>query len=298
MKIQSLYKLAVLALVSTSSLLNLQSQTLLLEYEFNDSGTTTTSTGSLPTVATMVNSGTTPTDLHGAAGSGVSGQSWDLAFNNTASTGMGSAGTGGGVSVGDLDAVDGLSSFTLQGWFNSSTAIGGVARLFEKNAGAGTSGFVLRADTTAGQLVLQVDNIAVTSSAAFGATNEWTFFAVSYDGTLTTNNVNFYLGDTTDAVSLVGTYTLNSGVVNANSVPIVLGNNTSLTGFTNIRPYDGYLDNMRVYGETTGAGGVLTLSQLEAVRAADLVPEPTVSMLLIGAGLVTVVFRRRHNRSI
>src|SRR5205085_5209175 len=67
----------------------------IFEYRFNETGTSAASTGLDPSPLTFQNSSGVISDLHSAAGLGVSGQVGDRAFDNTASTAMGDTGTGG-----------------------------------------------------------------------------------------------------------------------------------------------------------------------------------------------------------
>src|SRR5215212_8870733 len=73
--------------------------TPIFEYRFNEVGNLAASTGSDHTPVTFRNSSFV-TDLHSAAGLGVSSLPTDRAFDNTASTAMGGAGTGGIASTG------------------------------------------------------------------------------------------------------------------------------------------------------------------------------------------------------
>lgn len=274
---------------------NLHAQTLILDYDFNQvtgGGTTAPSTGGTTTSLNLYNSAGTLTNLHGAAGSGVSGNAGDLAFDNSASTGMGSGGTGGRAQSGNISAINSLQSFTLTGWFKtgSTTAIGNNAFLINNQSGT-TDGFRLYSGST-GALALNVNGVAVASSgtSTYAATEAWVFFAVTYDGTLSSNNVKFYIGNTSTATSLNVTRTLAQGTASANSGGFAVGNVLS----SNIRPFDGYLDNISVYGSQTDGSGVLNLAQIESVRQADLVPEPAnLAFLGCGAGLLAVICRRR-----
>src|SRR3990167_4139683 len=197
-----------------------QAQTAILKYTFDETGTTAPSTGSDVTAVTLRDNSVVgnATDLHSADGLGVSGGlTGDRAFDNTASTSMG--GSGGRADQADLAAIDTLTSFTLQGWFKTaeSTAIGG---------GGGTRKAVLLHNTSTSQgqtkgfelfgqqnkLKLAVDGSNVETSA-YGDTQSWIFFAVTYDGTLTptSDNVKFYKGSASSEVTLVETQTIDNG---------------------------------------------------------------------------------------
>src|SRR5215217_7435617 len=62
----------------------------IVEYRFNGTGTSAASTGNDTTSVNFFDGTNSPANLYGPAGSGVSGQAGDLAFDNRASTGMGS----------------------------------------------------------------------------------------------------------------------------------------------------------------------------------------------------------------
>lgn len=272
---QILKMVAVSAFIYLGAVAHGFSQSLIYEFKFNDSGVTTASTGSNNVILNMLNSSGTATDLHSFAGLGVSGQAGDLALNNSASTGMGASGSGG-VAISSSNSMSGISSFTLTGWFYSDgTTIRNAARLVDDssrfNLSAGGSGVL--------SLNVNSTSLAVSSDAAYLGVNQWVFFAVTYDGSVSTNNVSFYTGDLTHAVSQVGaSQTYNQGAFPTNTTNIAIGN---LNGGTYIRPFDGYLDDIRLYGATTGSGGVLSLSALEDLRQMDVVPEPSSQMLML-----------------
>ncbi len=242
----------------------------LIEFNFNSNSSPVTSSGTTAGVTGIVSPAT--------FAPGVSGLAGDYAFDNSASTGMGSLGTGGSVSGNSV--FPSLSSFTLQGWFKSGTAIAGAARLFDDYTNLGSTGFGLRADTTTGNLVLTIRGVnGGSTGAAYGTTNAWVFFAVSYD--FADENARFYVGASSTSVSLVNTAPMDvfgTGPTLLGTSNLVIGN---VVG-ANTRPYDGLLDNMRLFGAATGSTGALSLSELETLRANDIanVPEPATWTLL------------------
>lgn len=291
MKIPSTFAFLAAGLLSATVA---QSQIFIYNFNDNSNGTTTVSTGSNTATATIKNSSNVATNLRGASGSGVSGLSGDYAFDNAAaSTGMGSSGTGGYATATIGTAMDSLTSFTISGWMNPQTQINNAARVVEQVTGS-TSTWRLLSDN-AGRLTLQIATptsggyIQTTSAigSAYSGTGQWTFFAVTYDGTIAANNVKFYVGGTNSSVSQVGSIaSLNGGTLGINTGSMVMGGGPT-------RPLDALLDNLRIDGVTSGASGVLSSAQLETIRA-NAVPEPsTLALVVIPIGLVLALRRRR-----
>lgn len=280
----------------------------LVEYGFNETGLTAPSSGSAAGAGlSFFNAAGTAADLHGAAGGGVGGDlvghaqfGLDRAFDNTASTAMGNAGVGGLANTSaDVNAIDALTSFTLSGWFKTegATGITGFARLFVNESG--NVGMHLLGGDVAGELRPKVDNVELGTPdvQGYGDTQKWVFFAFTYDGTLTANNALFYKGYRNASesgvnpfqVSLIETRTMNVGAVAQDTSVLMIGNRTG----TRDRPFDGFLDNMRIHGSASDASGALSLVDLEDLRAGDvLVPEPG-SASLFALGLVGWLLRRR-----
>ena len=85
-----------------------------------------------------------------------------------------------------------------------------------------------------------------------------------------------------------------------NVIEMVLGNsshNPALADANN-RPFDGLLDNIRLYGSVSDNTGVLSLISLESIRSSDIaaIPEPSVAMLA-GIGMVALVSLRGRRRT-
>jgi len=253
----------------------------IVELLFNETGTNAADTGSSFNKALFTDANGAIADLHSGKGLGVSGVPEDRAFDNSTSTGMGSNGSGGHALQAYDDSVDGLLSLTLQGWFKADSAIGSLARVFAKQAG--NTGFLLLA-TSSGALSLEINNVASTiSSGKYSEVGQWVFFAVSYDGTATSNNVKFYKGSLANPVTLLETRSLNQGRAVTNSSGVSYANANGLQ-----RPLDAFVDNFRIFGSKTDGRGALTTPQLEWFRNKDIqsvTDVPVISISSTNGGL-------------
>jgi hypothetical protein len=263
----------------------------LVGYTFNDPSPLASSGSAVGVPALSIAS---PAIL-GASGSGVSGLVGDRALDNRAATSMGGTTNSSGgeaLHAADFNGIDALLKFTISGWFkvDSTNPVGGNAMLFANRSGA--SGVSLFGDPNVnGNLVLAVDN-GSNSSAGFGLTGAWVNYAVTYDGTILQPgpNVFFYAGGVGTPLALVGSGTNANGSGNDpasdESVPLTLGARI-LFGSVDADPFDGLLDNTRLFDE------IVPLSTLQALRIADtgVVPEPAILASTIAAGVV--LLRRR-----
>ncbi|XHR30936.1 MAG: LamG-like jellyroll fold domain-containing protein [Chthoniobacteraceae bacterium] len=245
----------------------------LFQYKFSETGSNVRNTGSaLNGDLTLYNSSGAVADMHSGDAGGLTGLTGDRAFDGTSATGMGSSYIGpfAQSSASASAAIDGLQSFTIQGWFNASEAIRNVARLVDlTNTG---SGFYLSGGGTPGTLSLGINNTCyATSPASFSTVNTWVFFAVTYDASLSANNVNFYCGGLrTNAVQWVGASTIsNTPVIVDPRCGIGIGNTRGP-----IRPFHGKLDNVAIYGSRWDDRGARTLFELESSRLADIAAVP------------------------
>ncbi|MBC2604404.1 LamG domain-containing protein [Puniceicoccus vermicola] len=285
-------KTLILTLTLSASGCGLNAQTLLYEFNFNDSGnaTGTTSTGSNTTEAVFDGAAT-----RGADGSGVSGLAGDYAFDMTAPDAMGNSATSNKNAAATASSASGASgfggstSFTITGWAKAESTPGSFARIIQfgsynaiylPNSDALTLAF-RQGDGSAGTETLN------ESSSLFDTTDEWVFFATSYDGT--TGLTSIYAGSKTDSVSLLGTATFDPDTVHTTSETLLIGNSSGYN-----RPYDGLLDDLRVYtdGGAADASGALSLGDLEGIRA-NAIPELSTSSMFVGFFAILLVFLRR-----
>lgn len=274
----------------------------ILEFKFNGTGTTSTSTGTSPTVVTFYDITESEADLHSAAGLGVAGDiaghpdfGTDRAFDNTAT--LGQAQSPGGIAVNLTDtSVAELDSWTVTGWYKSENEpVGGGGTvlfqspprftpntpednaMFQGEHGIGFEGFAVRGATANGfRTTVNGSNIALGDAAEWPDVNTWVFFAVTYDGTGAVGNLNYYRGyrnasesganpvETT--LTAFGTHLLGSTLY---AEGIAMGNRVD--DFS--RAFDGWLDNMRVFGSRDGGDGALSIEQVEALRAYDMAIE-------------------------
>ena len=287
----------------------------ILEYTFNGTGNTAASTGSNNTPLEFFDASQAATDLHSAAGLGVAGDlvghplyGIDRAFDNRGAGRMGNGYPGsannsassGARHAADLDAIDALTSWTVTGWFKAETAFVGYATLYSHYES--NSGFRLTAEGTTGFDVQSYEDSASVrrNGVGYNDVNTWVFFAVTYDGTETSNNLKFYRGYRSDeeatggdaTVTLMASFNVSAGVMNDENSPLYIGNRP---GNFN-RPFMGLLDNFRIYGGKESAqdiSGALTLADLDDTRLGDVViPEPA-SLAGLGMGGLLLLRRRR-----
>jgi hypothetical protein len=248
---------------TTPANLTVVTNTLQLQFAFEDSGTTTTDSVAGVTL-NLVDPLGSPTDLHGAAGSGVGGVGQALDLSSAVGQGQG----------GPLASVQGTSainfgtvgSFTVSCWINpSSTLYSGFARFFI----LGTTG--ITDGNQANSLAFENDGQFQASTAvqgwvgqssasatSFGAVNmpvgQWTYLVLTYDGA----TLNLYSGSTTNSVTLTSSASLVGRSVNlGNTWSLFLGNR-----YDQGRAFQGLLDDVRFYL------GAAPTNFLESVRIA------------------------------
>lgn len=265
---------------------------LKLQFDFEDSGMTTTD--SIAGVGLrMVNASGSPTDLHGAPGSGVGSSGKSLNF---VATSMGGSGPLAFTTNNSTLALGYLNALTLTLWIKpaSSLLVNGFPRFFTLGENGITDRGVPNSiqllsngNLQPGTAVQTFINTVQTSISGFGGfdmpSNQWSFLALTYDGSA----LNFYGGSETNSVSLRTSVVFPVGPVSlANAGTLMLGNRLTLD-----RAFSGQLDAVHFYS------GVCSPSALEIIRS-NTVALPTVFANQIGGNLVFRLNTRTNARYI
>ena len=210
---------------------------------------------------------------------GTGTYSTDVASVNGGGYSASFSGTNGDhVNFGDINALDGLSAFTMTAWVKSSDIDGpsGSARIVSKRTS--TDGFELYYHSTDNELEFVANGGVANGGGSFTA-NSWTWIAVTYDG----STANFYTGNGT-TVSAGDSAALAKGAFSANSANLLIGNYRN-----GLRPYSGLIDNVRIYNSVEDAASLTSIMKFNDAVA---VPEPS-SAALLGLGGFALILRRR-----
>lgn len=223
---------------------------------------------------------------------GVSGNAGDYAFYNQNTTMGGSGGNAGYVD----GSLSGLTSFTITMWFktNGNTDLGSSARLFDITG----DNQVLLAGVGAGNVNVFAGSSDLTRTAAnpiLSATDEWVFVAVSYSYSGSVGTWSIYAGSDSrsDSVELVGARS--SGNI---SGPLDFENIYFGSTANGSRAFNGWLDDIRIYGAASGSTGALTKEELDVIRleALNQIPESSSTVLWIGAAALSMLALQRIRR--
>ena len=204
---------------------------------------------------------------------------------------------------GDANKLDGLSALTLTTWLNVEAYTSGNNRLLAKQAAGTFGGFSWNMNATPNSGPVGPDNfrlgIFLGNNVSSGgsdftfafsnddvdAHNKWVFLAVTYDGTQAANNTKFYIGGVNTPISQLG------GDLTLAQLTVEGGTSLFGVGYTDAAPTAdtsviGYQDDVRVYGRA------LNLDELEEVRFAGTIPEPS-SLVLMLLAIAAGYCRRR-----
>ncbi len=241
--------------------------------------------GSPELALTMRSAGGAPANLRSKAGKGPSGAPADLAFDNSAASGMGGQGGAavGGRLLGDKEGP--VRAVTILGWLKpvAGQTLGGGAVLFSSRRG--DAGLELSAKT-GGTLTLGFGDgrtwREVSSPQVYTEGGNWMFFAATLvagtggaagTGKVDPGRVAFYKGSATMPVRQVQ-QAEEAGGIAAELAAVEAFSIGALPDGS--KAFRGWIDNVRVYlttGEAKAPGrrvGVLPLADLEVLRCTDL----------------------------
>ncbi|MBT3192965.1 MAG: LamG domain-containing protein, partial [Verrucomicrobia bacterium] len=223
-------------------------------------------------------------DFNDAAGNqslldrGTTGMTGSFAGNATYSTSVAPVNNGGysgsfsgtngdNANFGDIDALDGHTNITITAWVQSSTLNSGgpigSARIVSKRTTS--DGFDLYYHDTDDELEFVANGSLANGGGSF-AGQQWTWIAVTYDGT----NATFYTGDGT-TVSAGDSTALAKGALVANSADLLIGNYR-----TGERPFSGLIDNVRIYASVEDGTSLTNIMQFD--DAENGTPNPRVTL--------------------
>jgi len=180
------------------------------------------------------------------------------------------------ISVGDkpIGELEGLQSFTILGWARpTSLKIGKGGNRIAFNLNYNRSGFDLvhHAD---GRLRLAVnewvDRARNDSSPGKLRVGKWVFFAVTYDGTKSGDNVRWYFGDEASDAAFDKATSYSRGPTGKGSGTLTIGNyNESIHRHGKDRQFRGKLRGIKIFGSRIGTGGALTLTEIRKQQRED-----------------------------
>lgn len=185
----------------------------------------------------------------------------------------------------DKTTLDGLTGFTLVMWVRAPSTTT-RARLISYHNETTSAGFdFYLAGTNNAYLNLRVDGVAASAMSNVGISTEWNYVAVTYDGSASTGNVSYYMGNGT-TLSAAGTANLNAGTTgDPGAIMLALMNHATLNRNTN-----GLFDNVGIYNSVLSAGQI---SQLMMVNDIAAVPEPASLACLAIGGAALLAARKR-----
>jgi hypothetical protein len=177
---------------------------------------------------------------------------------------------------GVIEDVRGLRSFTIMGWLKPESlevGSGGNRILFCLNQSHSGIDLVCHSD---GRLRLAVnewpDSIRNDSSPGKLQVNQWTFFAVTYDGTRASDNVNWYFSPPSDepgraALAFDRTTSYHAGPVGMDIGPFAIGNfNETMLSYGLDRQFRGEIRALQLFGSRVGGRGAMTPERIEEYK--------------------------------
>jgi hypothetical protein len=291
-----LFVASLCAVVMSAWALPLQAD-LIHHYTFEESSGSLVDQGTNNTPLTLLNGtqrvagGIGPASLQSLQTGAVSGSGNDFKAGVFSSSG-----------VSTLTGTSGISGLTYSAWVNPTSLSGTSTVAAILRGGSGTTNqarasFGVLADGSLrfGGRKLDADSFQSAISTATGlvALNTWTHIAavVNYDSANATNgSVQLYVNGLPIATNaLSGAWGTGLTTSSTNSAGLAIGSNNPAAA-TDSEPFNGLIDNLRVYNTALDNAAILNLYQ------AEVIPEPgTVALaVLAGVGLIGWQFKKRR----
>lgn len=253
-------KIILLSFLLSMLLALTQAQDLIVHYDFNTSATKDFSGNNNDGI--LLDSGRRRATW-GGIGSGVSGRPLDRALANTAST-MAQNNTNAGGGILTPSTLDSFTSFTISMWYRTAGKQPALSatRLLSQNQGLMLA-FIMPGAVTFRSQDLQVSLVESEDvSTILEKQDEWVFVAITYDASNPEKiRSAIYAGSKTDDIALVSKNISTGSSVSRNLASLCFGANPNGS-----RPFDGWLDDIRIYADKTGAKGALPIDRINAVR--------------------------------
>jgi RNA polymerase sigma factor (sigma-70 family) len=175
-------------------------------------------------------------------------------------------------------ALMSLRSFTISGWLNNHAPdeiLGGNRIVCWHEHGSGVDlalrdhgRLQLGVNAWADQSENGMSTAGMIPASATSAPENWRFFAVTYDSTLSASQISYYVGTPGQRVRLDATANCTVGPVGLKPSPgLTIGHVSADERTRNLLSvFRGLIDHIRIWGSTTDGSGALTVEQLDAVQ--------------------------------
>ncbi|AQQ71483.1 hypothetical protein SMSP2_01857 [Limihaloglobus sulfuriphilus] len=174
------------------------------------------------------------------------------------------------------DVLSDLKSFTLMGWLNtgdplvSLSGMSSPARLCLREDYANTFAVTMN---NGGRLGIAVNGqwkiLPYSNTYPYTCTDEWVYFAITYDSTAADNNLKFYSARRNDGYPVMEyAANFNQGPISYSERQFVVGNNGSESTSAD-KGFKGLMDELRLFGSYDDGSGALPPTAIAQFKQDD-----------------------------